>query len=147
MQLGEATLKPVKVKPIHTPRSWAEQGHWVALQVINSACPSLGSKTARLHSCKKLSPVLLVRWGWKALSTGSRAVNQFLVWVWTHQDIGLVKLILLRIRIRQICTPPSSLVRVSPQFGSANEQSHWLEFLLEYFRHELSLPRSKCWLL
>ena len=42
---------------------------------------------------------------------------------------------------------PSSLIRVSPHLDSADEQNLWLKLLLGYFRYELSLPRTVCWLL
>uniref|UniRef100_F6V2F8 Homeobox-containing protein 1 n=2 Tax=Equus TaxID=9789 RepID=F6V2F8_HORSE len=40
-----------------------------------------------------------------------------------------------RIQIRQICTPPSSLVRMRPQIGSSDEQSCWLRLLLEHYSY------------
>lgn len=36
----------------------------------------------------------------------------------------------LRIQMRQICTLPSSLVRVRPQFGPADGGSHWWNYYL-----------------
>lgn len=53
----------------------------------------------------------------------------------------------LSMQIRQICTPPSFLVRVYHQVVSEDEQSCCLEVLYGYHRYELWLPRSLCWLL
>ena len=48
----------------------------------------------------------------------------------------------LKIQTRQICTPLNSLVRVCPQPGSTNKQSHRWRLLCGHYRYELSLPRS-----
>ena len=45
----------------------------------------------------------------------------------------------LKILIRQIYTPPSSLVKVHPQLGSAGEQILWLGLLTKHHRCELNL--------
>ena len=48
----------------------------------------------------------------------------------------------LMILIRQICTPPNSLVKVHQGLGSVDEQSCWLRFLLG--PHRYSQPAKMC---
>lgn len=50
----------------------------------------------------------------------------------------------LRIQIRQVCTPPNSVVRVQPQLDSEDEQSCWLGSILRHCRDELGLTRCVC---
>jgi len=104
----------------------------LALGVISFAHQPLGWIITRPHSFQ-LSPPFLVedragRWGWKTLSTGGRAVIQLLVWV--DKPGCRAGKTYSRIRIGHICTPPSFLVRVSLQLGSADEQNQWLGLLL-----------------
>lgn len=47
----------------------------------------------------------------------------------------------LMILIRQICTPPNSLVKVHQGLGSVDEQSCWLRLLLGHHRYKVSQPR------
>lgn len=47
----------------------------------------------------------------------------------------------LMIQIKQICTPPSSLVKAHWGLGSVDEQSCWLRLLLRHHRYEVSWPR------
>lgn len=49
----------------------------------------------------------------------------------------------LMIQIKQICTPPSSLVKAHQGLGSVDEQSCWLRLLLGHHRYE-SQPAKMC---
>lgn len=61
--------------------------------------------------------------------------------VWISHTYRTGKTLCLRIWIKQICTPLISMVRVYHWLDSADEQNHWLKFLLGCFRNELGLPR------
>ena len=71
-----------------------------ALEAIISACPLCGLSTIGMHSFQELLPVLLVRWGQKALATAGGAVIQLLPWAWSSQALGPAN----QIQIRQIRT-------------------------------------------
>lgn len=89
--------------------------HGFALEVISSAHSPLGASVIGLHCFQELSLALLVRWGQNTLFTevgcdlppcldmdkpGSTGSTEAKLLIW--------------IQIRQICTPPSSLVTVVP---------------------------------
>lgn len=68
-------------------------GTGFALGAISSACSLLRSCTAGLHSLQELLPVLLARWGWKALSIVSGAVTQHPAWARADWALGLAELL------------------------------------------------------
>ena len=62
--------------------------NWLCSGVINSAFPLLGSNITGPHSFEELLPVLLVRCGWKALSTVDGVVTLLHTLVWANRVLG-----------------------------------------------------------
>lgn len=82
-----------------------------AMGEISSVWSPLSSSTAEPHSFLELSSVLPVRWSWKRFFIDGG------LWFSSLPDWGQTrasKTLYSRVWIRQICAPPSSLVRVHP---------------------------------
>ena len=64
-----------------------------ALGALCSVHPPLSSSVTGPHSFQKLLQSLLVKWGWKLLSTVGNTVIQHLDWTWANQAVGWAKLL------------------------------------------------------
>lgn len=64
-----------------------------AVGTVSSACLPLSLGADGLHSFQELLPVLLVKWGWKTLSSAGGAVVSFLPWAWANQPLGSAELV------------------------------------------------------